>query len=203
MLFAAPADKELRWNEEGIGGAARFMNRVWRFVEGATAEAAQERARSDKVWRKLHQTVKRVTEDIERFSLHTAIAGLMELLNMVEEEKPEGIFAREVAERYVQMIAPFAPHIAEEMWEKLGKKRSVFLSGWPGYEKEALEEDEVEIVIQVNGKVRDRLIVPKIALDEDVRKKALASPKIQSFISEKELKNVIVVPKKLVNIVVR
>ncbi len=202
VFFAAPAEKEILWSEDGIGGAERFLNRVWRFFESALEQNEGEE-RPEKVWRKLHQTIKRVTEDMERFSFHTAIAALMELLNVLEEEKSKGKFARSVMAIYAQLISPFTPHIAEEMWEKLGNKSSVFQSEWPSYDPKALEESEIEIVIQVNGKVRDHLTVAKGAKEEEIKLKALDSPKVKNLIGDKELKKIIVVPEKLVNLVVQ
>jgi len=204
MFFAAPAEKEMLWSEEGIGGALRFLNRVWRFISSpAECDTSNgEIAKNDGVWRKLHSTIKRVTEDMERFSFHTAIAGLMELLNVIEEEKLEGSFAKEVAKIYAQLLAPLAPHIAEEMWETLGEKESIFLSPWPLYDPKTLEESEVEMVIQVNGKVRGHVTMSVSAQEEEIREAALINPKIKAFLGETKIQKIIVIPKKLINIVI-
>jgi len=204
MFFTAPAEKEMLWSEDGIGGALRFLNRVFRFVGDTPIRDWHHGAcPQDKVWRKLHATIKKVTDDFERFSFHTAIAALMELLNVIEEAKPEGQLAKEVAKVYTQLIAPLAPHIAEEMWETLGEKESVFLSKWPAFDPKALEESEVEMVIQVNGKVRDHLTVSVNAKEDEIREAVLINPKIKALLGDTKIQKVIVIPKKLINVVAR
>jgi leucyl-tRNA synthetase len=201
MLFSAPPEKDLLWSEEGVSGASRFLTRVWRHGEKAASSQDASLARSEKVWKKLHQTIKKVTDDLERFSFHTGIAALMELLNVLDEEPLQGEFYREVMGVYAQLLAPYAPHFSEELWEKLGKSFSIFQSSWPIADPKALEEKEIEIVIQVNGRIRDRLVVSIQATESEIKSKALDLPKIKSFLDGKQIKNIIVVPGKLVNIV--
>jgi len=127
----------------------------------------------------------------------------MELLNLLEENIPDNPFGRDVMRCFAQLISPFAPHMAEEMWEKLGDKGSIFQSEWPSYDKRALEQEEVEMVVQINGKVRDKIIFAKTANEEEIKSKILESPKIQNWLTDKTIKNIAVVPQKLVNLVIQ
>ncbi len=157
---------------------------------------------------KAHKTIKKVTEDVERFHFNTAIAAIMELINHIYQTK-DGIEAtpqaasvcKEIAEALVVLLSPFCPHIAEELWEALGHQGSVIKAPWPQYDREAIVEEEVIVVVQVNGKLRDRLLVPVSAREDKVKEMALASPKVRRHIEGKEVKKTIFVPKKLVNIV--
>ena len=149
----------------------------------------------------MHQTIKAVTGDIERFSFNTAIAKLMEFTN--ELSRVEGPLGPEPIRALLLMLAPFAPYITEELWQRLGNKGSIHLEPWPSYDPKLAKEEELTIVIQVNGRIRDTILVPAEAPDEEIKQKALQSQKAQNFISGKQIIKTIVVPKKLVNIVVR
>ncbi|MGE5554455.1 MAG: leucine--tRNA ligase [Betaproteobacteria bacterium] len=218
LLFAAPPERDMDWSDAGVEGCFRFLVRVWRLMGEIVPRLGQEPAGGDgeavsqgrKLRRVLHTTIKRVTDDVRRFSFNTAIAATMELVNAayqykdrIPAEEQDGAVWREVAENLVKLLAPFAPHIAEELWEALGHRTSVHLESWPSYDPAALTADEVEIVVQVNGKVRDRITVPTDLDQEALRAAALASARIREFTAGKTLVNVVVVPGKLVNVVVR
>ncbi|HHW15447.1 MAG TPA: class I tRNA ligase family protein, partial [Firmicutes bacterium] len=219
LLFAAPPERDMDWSDAGVEGAFRFLTRVWRLVEEILPRLSQRPADQGgagaaqagrELHRALHGTLKRVTEDIRRFSFNTAVAAVMELVNAayqykerVPAEQQDGALWREVAENLVKMLAPFVPHITEELWAALGHADSVHRETWPAYDPEALQTEEIEIVVQVNGKVRDRLTVPACLDREALREAALASPRVQEFTAGKTVTNVVVVPGKLVNVVVR
>ena len=159
--------------------------------------------------RLLHGTIKRVTEDIElRFNFNTAISAIMELVNGLyhyrsEVEKQNAQLLQETIEKLLILLAPFTPHLSAELWEAVGLKDSVHSQDWPAYDEAALKTEEVEIVIQINGKVRDRLVIPVELGREELEKQALSTEKVQAAISGKEVRKVITVPGKLVNIVVK
>jgi leucyl-tRNA synthetase len=157
---------------------------------------------------KTHKTIKKVTEDIERFHFNTAISAVMELVNEIylsdlkdRKDEPSRRVLRESIEAIVLLLSPIVPHFAEELWEALGKRESTLRNKWPDYDREAVVEEEILIVVQVNGKLRDRLTVPASFGEEEVKAWALKSEKIQKLVEGKEIKRVILVPKKLVNIV--
>ena len=216
ILFAAPPEKDLEWSDKGIEGQARFVNRVWRAVidnldllKDASVEINPDsfEDQDKKLYRKLHETIKRVTIDLgERFNFNTAISAIMELTNEIysylnNDEINPNLF-RNVVENLLLMLAPFTPHFTEEIWDELGNDFSIHQQEWPEYEESALEKDEVEIVIQINGKVREHMKV-EAGLDKGtLENKALKEEKVQEYVGEKEVKKVIVIPDKLVNIVV-
>ena len=216
ILFAAPVERDLEWSDQGVEGAFRFLNRVWRIVahfEDAIKEGIDDYDRSTltaeekSLRRTLHQTIKKVTEDVgERFMFNTAISAVMELVNAFYafQEKPvhPGL-VRELSFALVKMLAPFAPHITEELWSRMEGKGSVHDARWPKFDRAAIVEDEVEIVLQINGKVRDKLKVPANIEPQEMEKLALAQPKVVELTAGKTIVKVICVPKKLVNIVVK
>ena len=228
-LFAAPPEKELEWNMNGLAGAYRFINRLYLLVSG-TAEFSDHNAKSEnhygvelkkrnqkdeEIQKKLHQTVKKVTESIEDdFHFNTAIAAVMELLNDMTTYKQEVIdkdnisseskkIWREVLEKTILLIAPFAPHVADELWAYLGNKTFTFEEEWPKYDEELTKDHTFNLVIQVNGKVRDMVSAQIGISKDDAEKLALESEKAKKFIDGKEIVKVIVVPNKLVNVVVK
>jgi leucyl-tRNA synthetase len=211
ILFAAPPDRDLEWSDAGVEGAHRFLNRVWRMTvqneelfRGKVARKEWGSAEKE-LNRLLHQTIKKVTHEIgERNHFNTAISAIMELvngLNAYPDEADRSLF-KEALEKLVLLLAPFVPHITEELWQIMGKEGSVHRQSWPTYDPDALVLDEIEIVVQINGKVRDKLVVPSSASREEVEKQALASEKVQAWTEGKTVRKVIVVPGKLVNIVV-
>ncbi len=195
------------WDPDNIQGVVRWLHRVWSLMteQAPRGEASEEVRRNLK--RKLHQTIQRVTHDYETFEFNTIIAALMELLNEMVAARERGAGGtpewEEAVDAYLRMMAPIAPHIAEELWtEYLGKPYSVHLQSWPEYDPEAASEEEITLVIQVNGKVRDRVKVPAGISEERAREVALASEPARRFMEGKEPREVIVVPGRLVNIVV-
>ena len=216
-LFAAPPERDLEWSDQGVEGSSRFLNRVWRIVSQYIPHVADVSAQYDaegisdaakELRRTTHQTIKRVTTDIdERLHFNTAISAIMELVNYLYQVDPskDGVYPsvlRESLESLVILLSPFAPHIAEELWVQLGNQSSIIDAAWPEWDEAALKTDEVLIVIQVNGKLRGQVHVPADSTDDDVQAAALANEKIQRHIAGKQVRKVIVVPKKLVNIVV-
>ncbi|MBM4349527.1 MAG: leucine--tRNA ligase [Deltaproteobacteria bacterium] len=216
-LFASPPEKDLDWSDQGVDGSFRFLNRVWRlFFEqaprlqnvaplpfGAPVEGDAKPLRQ-----KIHKTVKKVTEDIERFHFNTGISAIMELVNEIyasemkdRDDEISRRMMKEAIETTVILLSPFVPHFADELWEALGNKESVIKRAWPDYDPEAVLEDEVLIVVQVNGKVRDRITVPASYGEEEIKAWALKSERIQKLVEGKAIKRVILVPQKLVNIV--
>ena len=214
VLFAAPPERDLDWSEQGVEGCFRFLNRVYRLVD-ELAEVAKTNAevkavtKEDKAMRLvIHSTLKKVTADLrEKFGFNTAIASLMELINEMYKYKEldtrnDGII-REGIETIVTILAPFTPHIGEELWTMIGKEGSVFNISWPKYDESALVQDEVEVIVQVNGKLRDKISMDANIAREDMEKIALESEKVKAAIEGKNVVKVIAVPKKLVNIVVK
>jgi leucyl-tRNA synthetase len=192
ILFAAPPETELEWDERGIEGAHKFLNRVARINENLKEKSEESLLRT------MHKTIKKVTEDIEDFKFNTAIAGLMEFTNAIYQSGADkGILAS-----LLLMLAPIAPHFCEELWSGLGNRESIFKSAWPKYDPELLIEDTVTIVVQVNGRVRSKIEVPAGISEEELKKQVLSDEKLKPWITEKPVKSFIIVPKKLVNIVV-
>ncbi|HET6840811.1 MAG TPA: leucine--tRNA ligase [Candidatus Angelobacter sp.] len=218
-LFAAPPDRDLDWQEAGVEGVHRFLSRVYRFVmrnadvagkssgNALAADAGSVRA----IQRKLHQTIRRVTDDFQgRWHFNTCIAAIMELVNAlygVEDEIAAGRFPTEVladAQRsLVLLLAPFAPYLAAELWEVLGEKSNLLRQPWPQYDPALAKEDEIEYAIQLNGKLRSRIAVPAETPESTVQERALADEKVKASMDGKQVVKVIVIPGKLVNIVVK
>jgi leucyl-tRNA synthetase len=208
VLFAAPPEKDMPWIEASVGGQRRFLERVWRFVTRNVDRAvtSSDPAADRRALRKLHQTIRKVTEDFNnRWHFNTSIAALMELLNRLQEV--EDSLSRsaidQVLPSLVLLLAPFAPYLAEELWEHLGRTGPVFRQSWPVYDEQLAEEDAAEVVVQVNGKLRARLFVPFGTPDDELKTLALADAKVQPFLDGKQVLKTIVVPDKLVNLVVR
>jgi leucyl-tRNA synthetase len=208
VLFAAPPEKDMPWIEASVGGQRRFLERVWRFVTRNVDRAvtSSDPAADRRALRKLHQTIRKVTEDFNnRWHFNTSIAALMELLNRLQEV--EDSLSRsaidQVLPSLVLLLAPFAPYLAEELWEHLGRTGPVFRQSWPVYDEQLAEEDAAEVVVQVNGKLRARLFVPFGTPDDELKPLALADAKVQPFLDGKQVLKTIVVPDKLVNLVVR
>jgi leucyl-tRNA synthetase len=206
-LFAAPPEKEMDWTDTGANGAFSFLGRVYRFVTRNVGQGQSDPTEADrKVLRKLHQTLQRITADFEsRWHFNTSIAALMELMNtLIENEKQISLrVMAEVLEKLTLMLEPFAPYLAEEIWEEQGRAGPVFRHAWPVYNPELARDDEAEIVIQINGKVRGRVYVAFGTPPETLEKQALGDAKIQPLLDGKQVVKVIVVPDKLVNIVVK
>jgi leucyl-tRNA synthetase len=222
VLFAAPVENELRWSETGIEGAVRFLRRVysmvWRWHErlsnsSAGADAMEFGPEARALRRKTHQTIAKITSDFEQLHLNTSVAALMELFNQLSEFNADpataseaDVFAvREALEALVVMLTPFSPHIAEEMWEGLGHAGGLLHEGprWPVADPELARREELEIPIQVNGKLRSRVIAAPDVSEEELRASALADERVRALTDGHEVVKVIVVPRRLVNVVIR
>jgi leucyl-tRNA synthetase len=210
-LFAAPPERDLDWTDAGAEGSYRFIGRVYRFVtrniDRADASSTVPRSEGDKrVLRKLHQTLKKITEDFEsRWHFNTSIASIMELVNELyacETELTPPVIA-DVLEKLTLLLGPFAPYVAEEMWEDMGRTGPVFKQQWPAFDEELAREEGAEVVLQVNGKVRSKVTVPFGTGKADLEKIALEDDRIQTFVAGKQIVKIVVVPDKLVNIVVK
>jgi leucyl-tRNA synthetase len=221
-LFAAPPEKDLDWNDRGVEGASRFLNRIWRFVhanlpELTTAAPAPVGSLSDsgRAFRRvIHGTIEKVTHDIEHdFHFNTAISAVMELVNALHDfervsldgmARPErSALLREAVEATLLLLGPVSPHITEELWAALGHRGSLFKRSWPVADPGALARDEVEIVVQVDGRVRGRLTAAVGAQEADIREMALTDGKVRRWLDGRQVAKVVVVPGRLVNIVTR
>lgn len=192
ILFAAPPETELEWDERGLEGAYKFLNRVWRIQDNLAAKA------DPAVYRALHRAIKKVSEDFAEFKFNTAIASLMELTNAIYQAQAD----REVFSQLIKMLSPIAPHFAEELWGILGNKESIFKSAWPQYDPKMLLEENIELPIQVNGKLRSKIAVPREISEEELKALVLADAKVVTWLDGKPPKKIILVPQKLINIVV-
>lgn len=213
-LFASPPEKDLEWNEQGVEGCFRFLNRVWRLVydnlaiveDAGEVDADSLRPAAKDLRRQVHRTIKKVTEDIDgSFHFNTAIAAVMELVNGIsafQDKSSEPEVMREAIESVVRLMSPFVPHICEELWQHLGYDDSLEKCNWPVWDENALVADTLLIVVQVNGKVRGKVTVPADADKAAVESAALADANVIRFIEGNTIRKVIVVPGRLVNIVV-
>jgi leucyl-tRNA synthetase len=208
VLFAAPPEREVDWRWEGAEGIYRFLGKVYRFVTRNVPQAERSGESDRKVLRKLHQTIQKITEDFEtRWHFNTCIASIMELMNLVAEEKTEATTSapvmREVIEKVALLLGPFAPYLSQEIWEELGNEGVLFRQPWPAFDPELAKDDEAEVVVQVNGKLRSRILTAFGMGKDQLETLALADERVRPFVDGKQVVKVIVVPDKLVNIVVR
>ncbi|MBF6626774.1 leucine--tRNA ligase [Aerococcaceae bacterium zg-BR9] len=200
-MFMGPLDASIAWSEKGLEGSRRFLERVWRlFVDEAsgTLKDTVKPESNDELVRVYHQTVKKVTDDYEQLHFNTAISQMMIFLNAA---KDQAVIPVEYAKGFVQLLAPLAPHLAEEIWQLLGESDSIQYAAWPTYEESLTVEDTVEVVIQVNGKVKQKLVVAMDLAPDALEKEALAQAAVQEAIDGKTVRKVIAVPNRLVNIV--
>lgn len=220
ILFASPPEKEFVWDEKGIEGSFRFLNRIWAFFQEnigllktspvtpdrtATAENKIEPLRI-----KMHQTIKKVSEDIgERYHFNTALSSVMEYFNQIKKDCPDlrssydgRMLLKEAMINLILLLSPFAPHICEEMWEKIGRKKLLALQPWPDFDLDLAKEETVIIVVQVNGKIRDKFEAERDFPEDKIKQKALKSRRIQKYLENREPKKVIYIKNKLINIVV-
>ncbi|MCF8011204.1 MAG: leucine--tRNA ligase [Clostridiales bacterium] len=218
ILFAAPPERDLEWSDRAVEGCHRFLKRIWRLV--TSVEESIENAPSSpqgeltgvnkEIHRINHQTRKKVKDDLsQRFNFNTAVSAVMELVNSLNQFKdlPESdrdhAVLREGVETVLLLLAPFAPHITEELWKYIGYDESIHRQPWPDYDQAAIVEEEVTVVVQINGKVREKMLVPVDTSQEALKEKALELPKIKELTEGKNIAKLIAVPKKLVNIVVK
>ncbi|NMC64976.1 MAG: class I tRNA ligase family protein, partial [Acidobacteria bacterium] len=219
ILFASPPEKEFAWSEEGLEGCYRFILRIWNLVEenldlfqekGVIAAGQFDEASFQRLSKKLHQTIKKVTDDIEqRFHLNTAISALMELTNSLKKDRDLLRQSREGRELLAEaltdlilLLGPFAPHLAEELWQKTGRTTLVAQTSWPSYNPELAKEEMITIVVQINGKLRDKFEVEAETEEELLKEKALSLPRIQELLGGREPKKIVCVKNKLVSLVV-
>jgi len=202
-MFMGPLEAIKPWSMQGVEGVHRFLQKFWRSVvdkdTGELAEAVKEAQADETTLRLLNQTIKKVGDDIETFSFNTAISAMMILVNHLSRLS---VRPKPVVEKLVLILAPFAPHIAEELWEKLGHTDSLGYEVWPEYDRELIKEKEIELAVQVNGKIKDRIVVAAEAGEEQIKQKALSSEKVISALAGKEPKKIIVIKSRLVNIVI-
>ena len=217
-LFIGPPEKEAEWQDAGVTGAFKFLKRIWRKValntellksaEGKMPELSAMADAERNLYRKTNETIQQITRGLDgAFTFNTAIAGIMELMNAIDQlkisddssESARRVF-RDAIQKVVLLLSPFAPHIAEELWVELGHDAGVMNADWPAVNEEALKRDEIELVVQVNGKVRDKIRIASEAPKEEVEAAAMASEKIQQWIEGKTIRKIIVVPGRLVNI---
>jgi len=221
-LFAAPPEKDLEWSEQGIEGSARFLSRVYRLIDkhsgrlpaapvdlGQTTDLAKATAKEKLLIRRTHQTLKRVTNDFEsRWHFNTSVALIMELVNELSAQEPldqdvSPMILKRIFAVLVLMLSPMAPHVAEELWQMLGNTAGISKQKWPAYREDLTREEQIEIIIQINGRLRGKILVEENLGEDETRERALGDARIAPLIVGKQMAKVIVVPKKLVNIVLR
>ncbi|MDI6602678.1 MAG: leucine--tRNA ligase, partial [Patescibacteria group bacterium] len=194
-LFMGPAEQATEWSDKGVIGCFRFLNKVWKLQK----KVQSSKFKVQSLEKLVHKTIKKVTEDIENFRFNTAVSALMILTNEFEKAKELSVISYR---SLVKLLAPMAPHFSEEIWQKLGNKKSIFLEKWPKYDPKLIKEEIITLVIQVNGKVRDKIEVEADIAEEKAKELAISREKVQKWIEGKEIKRVIFVPGKLINIVI-
>lgn len=206
ILFLGPFDSDVVWDERGIRGITRFLDRYWRLATGSTADLPQTGAIDAEFEQRRHQTIKQVTEDMVRYRYNTAVATLMAYLNYLIERRSAGISRSQwqtAVETLTELLCPMAPFISEEVWQKvLGYRESVHRQAWPVYDEALAAESTVTVVVQVNGRVRERLQTRSGGSEDSLRALALGSDKVQRYLAGKDVRQIIVVADRLVNIVV-
>jgi len=208
LMFIGPWEQGGEWNDAGISGMSRWLNRVWNLVtegysQGGEASQKAERALS----RVVHQTIRKVTEDMERLKFNTMVAALMEFTNYLTRVREEGTVNvsawKEAIDTLLLLLAPACPHITEELWQQRGHEYSIHNQGWPKWDEALARDEEITLVVQVNGKLRDRVAVPASITEAEAKEKALGSQKVKVHLKDKEIVKTIYVPGKLVNLVVK
>ncbi len=202
-MFMGPLEATKPWSMQSVEGVYRFLQKVWRMTidetTGELAKEVQDSPGDEETLRLLHQTIKKVGDDIEKFGFNTAISAMMIFVNHLSRQS---VRPKSVIEKFVLILSPFAPHVAEELWERLGHNSSLAYEPWPVYDKELTKEKELELAVQVNGKIKDRITVSADADEEQIKRKTLGSEKIKAALAGKEPKKIIVIKSRLVNIVV-
>jgi leucyl-tRNA synthetase len=202
-MFMGPLEAIKPWSMQGVEGVYRFLHKAWRTVidkdTGELDKAVKESHADEVTLRLLNQTIKKVGDDIESFGFNTAISQMMIFINHLSKQE---IRPKSVVEKFILVLAPFAPHIAEELWERLGHTDTLTYEAWPEYDKGLIKEKEIELVVQVNGKIKDRIVVSTDADEEQIKQKALASEKVKKALDGKEPKKIIVIKSRLVHIVI-
>ena len=205
LMFFARWELGAPWNSNGIEGTSRWIRRTWLVFTDPVQKGKPDQQALRSLRRKVHTTLAQITHDFESFEFNTIISGLMELLNEMVRARDAGAEGSrewdEALDYYLRMMAPVAPHIAEELWERLGKPYSIHTQSWPELDEEATRLDEITLVVQVNGKVRDRLVVPVDISDDEIRELALNSEGVNRHLAGALIKKVIIIPGRLINIV--
>jgi len=218
ILFASPPEKEFIWNDEGIEGCYRFLNRLWATIQenldlfkqkSSPREETEIEEKASKLRIKMHQTIRKVSDDIDkRYHLNTAISSIMEFYNLIKKEKETLSQSlrgknqlRESLESLVLLLSPFAPHLCEELWERMGHKTFLLHSPWPSFDPDLATEEKVTIVVQVSGKLRDKFEAERDSAEDRIKEMALGLDRIKSLVGEKKVKKIIYIENKLVNIV--
>jgi leucyl-tRNA synthetase len=212
MMSAAPPELALEWSDAGVQGAYRFLNRLWNAIEShetiKNKNFSWELSEPQKNLRfKVHSTIKKVTDDIgRRYKYNTAIAGIMELLNTLNKYKPVSpecdILKQEAFEAIVKLLSPITPHICHALWQKLGRENALIYASWPNFDESILKRKEIEIIIQINGKLRGKLNIDAESKQEDLEKMVMSNDKIIKFLDGKSVKKFIYVKGKLINVVI-
>jgi leucyl-tRNA synthetase len=207
IMFFARWEMGAPWDSQGIEGSARWIRRVWTIFTDPTQPGSASGEIKKNLRRRVHQTLRKVTHDFENFEFNTIISSLMELMNEMYKARDAGADGsdewKEAQDIYLRMLAPVAPHIAEELWTgHLGKPYSIHQQPWPVFDEAAAKEDEIEIPVQINGKVRERVTVSAVAGEEEIKSAALASEIVQKYLDGKEPRKVIVANRRLVSIVI-
>jgi len=213
LMFVAPWEQGGEWNDSGISGISRWLNRVWKLVlEKYKTEAVTENQPGDgeahrDLQRITHQTIRKVTGDLERFRFNTMIAALMEFTNYLAKVEEKGSVSDSAWEEPIDilllLLAPTTPHLAEELWQRRGHEYSIHNQSWPHWSKELAEDEEITLVVQVNGKLRDRIIVPASITEAEARQLAVERQRVKAYLEGREIINTIYVPRRLVNLVVQ
>jgi leucyl-tRNA synthetase len=205
-LFLGPPEKEAEWNDDAVAGAWRFLQRVWR-IGDRIGDAPPIGPLDDELERERHATIQRVTQSFERFSFNTAVAALMELSNSLaralDDQTATRLQCEKTYESLLQLLHPMAPHLTEELWERLDHVEGLLDTSWPEYDEAKLRRDRIQLVVQVDGKLRDRIEVEAGANDKEVRQAALDSAKVREHLAGRELAKAVVVPGRLINLVTR
>jgi len=208
-MFVAPWEQGGEWDDSGLSGISRWLNRVWNLVLDPykmKAEAVGEKIHRD-LQRVAHQTIRKVTDDLERLRFNTMIAALMEFTNYLAKVKETGAIASSdwnwAIDTLVLLLVPTAPHLAEELWQQTGHEYSIHNQSWPQWDEELARDEEITLVVQVNGKLRDRVAVPASITEAEARQLALERQRVKAYLEGKEIVNIIYIPGRLVNLVVR
>jgi leucyl-tRNA synthetase len=210
LMFIGPWDQGGPWSDEGINGVVRWLNRAWSLVEHDAShldDSATDAATVRETQRILHQTIRKCYEDLDKFKFNTAIASLMELTNHLNKVWADSSVSpemwRECVEKLLLMLAPMAPHLTEELWERAGREYSIHQQPFPSWDEDLAADEVFTLVVQVNGKVRDKLEVPVGIPEAEAQELAMASPRVQSFLDGKAIDKTVYVPGRLLNVVVQ
>jgi len=209
LMFVAPWEQGGEWNDSGISGISRWLNRLWNLVTGGYSRDAKAKLKDEEraLSRLTHQTIRKVTQDLEKLRLNTMIAALMEYTNYLTKTKEEGVISqaawKEAIDTLMLLLAPTAPHLTEELWQQTGHEYSIHNQAWPKWDEALAKDEEITLVVQVNGKLRERIAVPVSITEDEAKEKALESPRVKAHTEGKKIIKVIYVPGRLVNIVVR